>query len=95
MAYRTAARSGQRVDAVVALAGDVPPELRAGGWGARPHVLIGRGSREEWYGEEKLETDLAALGELGIPAEVCRFEGGHEWAGEFTERARGFLTGRL
>jgi predicted esterase len=95
MAYRTAARGGQKVDAVVALAGDVPPELRMGGWGSRPAVLVGRGSREEWYGEEKLEADLAAFAELGVAVEVCRFEGGHEWAAEFTARARDFLAAHL
>lgn len=99
MAYRTAARCGQRVDAVVALAGDLPPELHAvdgdGAWGSRPAVLVGRGSGEEWYTEEKLATDLAALGELGLPAEVCRFEGGHEWGASFVSRAGAFLADRL
>lgn len=95
MAYRTAARCGQKVDAMVALAGDVPPELRNGGWGSRPAVLIGRGDGEQWYTEEKLAEDLAALGSLGIGAEVCRFAGGHEWAPPFVERAREFLAAEL
>lgn len=99
MAYRTAARCGQRVDAMVALAGDVPPELRLvgpeGGWSTRPAVLIGRGDGEQWYTEEKLAEDLAALGALGIGAEVCRFAGGHEWAPPFVERARAFLAEQL
>jgi predicted esterase len=98
MAWRTAVRCGQRVDAVVALAGDLPVELHAdafGPWGCRPAVLIGRGSGEEWYTEEKLAGDLEALAALGLPAEVCRFEGGHEWAPAFVERAAAFLAERL
>lgn len=95
MAYRTAARCGERVDAIVALAGDVPPELRNGGWGSRPAVLIGRGDGEQWYTEEKLADDVAALAALEIPAEVCRFAGGHEWAPAFVERARSFLAEQL
>ena len=95
MAYRTAARCGQKVDALVALAADVPPELRNGGWGTRPAVLIGRGDGEQWYGEEKLADDLATLAALEIPAEVCRFAGGHEWAPAFVERAREFLAAHL
>src|SRR6185503_722914 len=99
MAYRTAARCGQKVDAMVALAGDVPPELRSvgpeGGWGSRPAVLVGRGDGEQWYTEEKLADDLAALAALGIEAEVCRFAGGHEWAPAFVERTREFLAARL
>jgi len=95
MAYRTAARCGQKVDAMVALAGDVPPELRNGGWDTRPAVLIGRGDGEQWYSEEKLADDLAALAALEIEAEVCRFPGGHEWAPAFVERAREFLAAQL
>jgi predicted esterase len=95
MAYRAAARCGHAVDALVALAGDVPPELRERPWGARPAVLLGRGSREEWYREEQLEGDLATLAALGLEAEACRFEGGHEWGRDFVERARAFLAGRL
>ncbi len=99
MAYRTAARCGQRVDAVVALAGDLPSELRAtegeSSWGSHPAVLVGRGSGEEWYSEEKLAADLAALAELGLATEVCRFAGGHEWATPFVARAAAFLGERL
>jgi predicted esterase len=95
MAYRAAARCGQRVDAVVALAGDVPPELHGEPWGSRPAVLIGRGEGEEWYGEEKLAGDQAALAALGLEAEVCRFAGGHEWAEPFVAAARAFLGARL
>ena len=95
MTYRAAARCGHAVDAVVALAGDVPPELRAAPWGSRPDVLIGRGSREQWYGEDKLAADEAALAGLGLAHEVCRFEGGHEWGAPFVERARAFLAERL
>jgi predicted esterase len=95
MTYRAAARCGFAVDAVVALAGDVPPELHAGGWGSRPHVLIGRGSREQWYGEDKLAADREVLAHLGVEHEVCAFDGGHEWGPAFVERARGFLAERL
>ena len=95
MAYRAAARCGYAVDAVVALAGDVPPELRQASWGSRPHVLIGRGSREEWYGEDKLAADRAVLAELGLEHEVCAFEGGHEWGEAFVARARRFLAEHL
>ena len=95
MAYRAAARCGHAVDAVVALAGDVPPELRRDGWGSRPAVLIGRGSAETWYGEDKLAADQEALAGLGLEHEVCRFAGGHEWGAEMVERARAFLAQRL
>jgi predicted esterase len=95
MTYRAAARGGHRIDAIVALAGDLPPELRNGGWDVRAPVLIGRGSREEWYSEQKLADDLAAFEALGTRAEAFRFEGGHEWAPPMVERAREFLAAQL
>ena len=95
MAYRTAARCGQKVDAMVALAGDVPPELRNGGWGTRPAVLIGRGDGEQWYTEEKMADDMATLQRLGIEHEVARFTGGHDWDETFVARTGEFLAARL
>src|SRR5581483_9421271 len=47
MAYRAAAWCVAPVDALVALAGDVPPELRAARWAQRPVVLLGRGDQEK------------------------------------------------
>lgn len=98
MAYRAAARCGSASRALVALAGDVPPELRAADpeeTAAVPPVLIGRGKEEEWYTEEKLEEDLEALDRLGVESEVCRFAGGHEWTEEFVVTARAFLDRHL
>ena len=70
----------------------MPPEL-AGSHPVLPPVLIGRGTREEWYTEEKLQKDLRVLGSL-TTVETCVFEGGHEWTAEFREVAGRFL-GRL
>jgi predicted esterase len=91
MAYRAAARCGVPVHALVALAGDVPPELHHAELRGFPPVLVGRGSADDWYTAEQLEADLAVLARLGVAAEGCTFEGGHEWGEPFVERARGFL----
>ena len=95
MTYRAAAHSGHPFHALVALAGDVPPELHGLDLRGFPAVLIGRGDEEEWYTEAKLESDLTTLAETGIEAHECRFAGGHEWADAFVERARGFLSSHL
>jgi len=50
-------------------------------------VLIGRGIRDEIYTDEKLKKDLKFL----TSAEVCVFEGGHEWSDEFRAVAARFL----
>jgi predicted esterase len=89
MTYRAALGSSPRCDGLIALAGDVPPELAERPWLRFP-VLIGRGYQEEWYSEEKLAADVALLAAKGIPVEVCRFAGGHHWTDEF-RRAAGAL----
>jgi predicted esterase len=95
MAYRAAAdhaRRGVACHGLVALAGDVPPELAAVDLSGFPAVLIGRGTREEWYSEEKLAADLALLAEKGVTARAARFEGGHEWTDPFRRAAGEFLA---
>src|SRR5207244_2319888 len=72
MAYR-AAYTHPSASGVIALAGEVTPDIE----GPLPPVLIGRGTREEWYTEEKLKKDLSILETL-TKVETCVFEGGHE-----------------
>ena len=95
MAYRAAARAGHPSDAVVVLAGDLPPDVAAGDLGALPPVLIGRGSEERWYSEDKLAADLSALRQAGVAVETAAFDGGHEWTAEFLARAGRFLAAAL
>jgi predicted esterase len=83
MAYRAAAGAGHRGQVLIALGGDVPPELAEGDLTGFPHVLIGRGTTDPWYSEEKLETDVALLEGKGVTVEVCCFDGGHEWSDGF------------
>jgi predicted esterase len=91
MAYRaavaTAAEAPSRVR-LIALAGDVPPEIGAESLGRLARVLIGRGDQETWYGEDKLAEDEARLRAAGVEVSVCRFTGGHEWTDEFRSAVR-------
>jgi predicted esterase len=86
MAYR-AASVHPNTSAIIALAGEVPPDID----GPMPPTLIGRGTREDWYTDEKLKKDLSILGS-DTQVETCVFEGGHEWTGEFREVAGRFLA---
>jgi predicted esterase len=90
MAYRAAAGSGIPCHGLIALAGDVPPDV-AGNGNHLPQVLLGRGTEDAWYTEAKMDADLAALGKLGAEVETCVFEGGHDWTPEFYARAGEFL----
>lgn len=91
MAYRAAARAPGPL-AVVALGGDVPPDVAARDLHTLAPVLIGRGARDEWYTAEKLGKDLAALGAAGAQVESILLEAGHEWNEEFRGAAGVFLS---
>ena len=96
MAWRAALLGGHEVAAVVALAGDVPPEL-AELPASTPfprRVLLARGERDEWYGAAKLEADLALLAPRGCDVEALAFDGGHEWTETF-RAALAVLLGQI
>ena len=95
MAYRAAAMAGHWSHALVALAGDVPPDVVDKHPPNFPPVLIGRGSGEQWYGEDKLAADLENLERMGVDARVAHFDGGHEWTEEFLAEAGTFLGTHL
>jgi predicted esterase len=90
MAYRAAARIPAA--GVIALAGDVPPDVTQ----PLPDVLIGRGTTDNWYNDEKMAADVVRLKGSARSVETCVFEGGHEWTdafadavGKFMDRIRG------
>ena len=94
MAYRAAVLGGHRARGVIALGGDIPPEVRThtetAGAAAWPAVLIGAGVRDTWFGK-RLDADLAFLAAHAIPHEVVRYDGAHEWTPEFTTAAGRWL----
>jgi predicted esterase len=95
MAYRAAAGAGHRSHALLALGGDVPPELAERDLAGFPGVLLGRGSSDPWYSEEKLAADVELLERKGVAVDVCRFDGGHEWSDAFYRAAGDLLRGCL
>jgi predicted esterase len=96
MAYRAAAFAAECTDGVPAaagailLAGDLPPDV-APGAASLPPLLIGRGTKDDWYTSEKAAADLAALDQASVSPAVHVFEGGHEWADSFVAAAGTFL----
>jgi predicted esterase len=90
MAYRAAVLVQRPCDGVIALAGDVPPDV-APLAASLPRVLLGRGSEDQWYGADKAATDLELLNAAGVAATEVVFEGGHVWTPAFIARASEFL----
>ncbi len=82
MAYRAAMRCAPPADAVLAVAGDVPPELRAPGGRRWPRVRIVTGTRDTWYTPARLGGDVDALRAAGADVRATTFDGGHEWTAD-------------
>jgi predicted esterase len=91
MAFRAAVHGSVQASGVMALSGDVPPDVRDGPASRFGRVLLGRGLRDTWYTEEKLRADVEQLQMRGIGVEVAVFDGGHEWTDEFRLAAARFL----
>jgi len=91
MAYRAAA-AGHPCHGLIALAGDVPPEMAERDLTDFPTVLIGRGNSDSWYSEEKLTADVTLLRGKGVEVDFERFDGGHEWTPVFHRRCADLLA---
>ncbi len=89
MAYRAAAMVQRPSDGVIALAGDVPPDI-APVAASLPNVLLGRGTADAWYDAAKAAADLAVLRPATTVIEHV-FEAGHVWHPDFIARAGDFV----
>lgn len=90
MAWRVLAgclRRGLAVHGLLALAADVPPDIAADPPPAIPPVLLGRGTKDDWYSANKMEADLRTLEDLEVDVTPCVFEDGHVWAEEYLKAA--------
>jgi predicted esterase len=94
MTFRAATASSRSVDGVVAVGGDVPPELDASLLARVPAALVCRGARDEWYTSAAFENDVRRLRGAGTDVRPLAFDGGHEWSDEVVREAALFLRGR-
>ena len=92
-AYRSAVAYGAPCCGIVALGGDLPPDVAPAAAGLPP-VLIGRGRGDTFYTGEMFEADAAKLRAAGVDVTVCEFDGGHEWGDPFVAAATAFLAVR-
>ena len=94
MTFRAAASSSRTVDGVIAVGGDVPPELDAAAVGRIGHALVCHGTRDEWYTKEIFERDVQRLQEANVSVRPLEFDGGHEWSDDVVHAASLFLLER-
>ena len=95
MTFRAAAASSRAVDGVIAVGGDVPPELDAAAVGRARHALVCHGTRDEWYTREIFERDVQRLRGANVLVQPLEFDGGHEWSDDVVQAASLFLRERL
>ncbi len=91
MAFRAAVQGVERAAGVIALGGDLPPDVQGASAARLGRVLLGRGARDTWYTEEKLRSDVERLRAIGTTVESVVFDGGHEWTDEFRAAVSQFL----
>lgn len=84
MAYRAAALGRGRAAGVIALGGDVPPELSDAQLSRIPRALIGWGIRDGFYDEEARHADEQRLRAAGVEVAVVELDAGHKWTDAFT-----------
>jgi len=94
MAFRAAAASTRPIAGVIAVGGDVPPELPAASLARIPAVLIARGTRDDWYTTAKFDADIGRLRAAGASVAPLAYDGGHEWSDPVVEAAAAFLRDR-
>jgi len=87
MAFRAAASSKHRVLGVIAVGGDVPPELTSAELGRMQRALLVRGQDDAWYTHAMFKSDGARLQAAGVDVTAFEFAGGHEWSTEVCNAA--------
>jgi predicted esterase len=95
MTFRAAVATSRPVDGVIAVGGDVPPEIDAAGLARVRQALVCHGACDEFYTPPVFERDLRRLREAGVTVRPLAFDGGHEWSDEVVQAASIFLRERL
>jgi len=95
MTFRAAAAAAGRIDGVIAVGGDVPPELDAAALARVPAALVCRGARDEFYAPATFDNDVRRLREAGAEVRPLLFEGAHEWSEDVARAASVFLHERF
>ena len=92
MAFRAATNAAGSEAGVIAVGGDIPPELAPDALKRLSGVVIVRGASDEWYKQEQFAADKKRLTELSVNLRAVEFDGGHEWSPDVAAAASDFLA---
>ena len=95
MAFRAAVRGRRRAAGVIAVGGDVPPEIREDPQARFPRTLLARGTEDEWYTAAKLDADVATIEARAGQVRALVYDGGHEWTAAVSMAAAELLASLL
>jgi predicted esterase len=91
MAFRAAVNTARHVAGVIAVGGDVPPELSSQALSHVSAAIVARGSSDNLYTKEQFAHDAQRLRDASVIVRSIEFPAGHEWSGEITAAAADFL----
>ena len=94
MAYRAAVSATDRVADVIAVGGDLPPEIAPAALAHVSAALIARGTSDDLYPEEQFVKDEQRLRQASVSVRVLRLNAGHEWPSDLVAAASQFLRDR-
>jgi predicted esterase len=94
MAFRAAASATYSVAGVIAVGGDIPPELTPNALKRVSAALIARGTSDDWYTEEQFANDEQRLRQCSVSVRALKLNAGHEWSSDLIDAASQFLRER-
>jgi predicted esterase len=92
MAFRAAVRGRMPCSGIIAVGGDVPPELLADTSARFPRVLLVRGAQDEYYPPPMFEGNVAALRGRGVEVTPVVVNAAHDWTADVSAAAGRFLN---
>ena len=92
MAFRAALLGRRHAAGLIAVGGDVPPELLSDPALRFPPLVLARGERDDWFTQAKFDADVASLSARSAPFRPLVYEGAHEWNEAVSSAAGEFLA---
>jgi predicted esterase len=81
-AYRAAVLGAHRAALVIAVGGDVPPDVQTAPVSRFPEVLVAAGENDVWYSGDRFAADERFLRSHGVHLHLFRYGAGHEFTDE-------------
>lgn len=91
MAFRAAVSSRVQPAAVVAVGGDLPPEIQSDTLKRLSGAMLCHGVSDPYYSNNKFLEDEARLTVAGVKTRLFEFDGGHVWPHDLDELLPRFI----